>query len=99
MRMPTREEQKQLVRQWKETGAELERIRRDELRGMPYNWEEVDALLSLADRYDGPPRITSGLVEMQRLFMKAHDKAIPSKMLTGYGMRDARCGIPTTDDR
>jgi len=78
MRMPTREEQKVLVRLWETTGPELERLRREALRGLPYNWEDVDSLLSLADRYDGPPRTTSGLVEMQRVFMKAHDKAIPS---------------------
>lgn len=27
-------------RQWEETGRELERIRREKLRGMPYDWEE-----------------------------------------------------------
>lgn len=59
-----------LVRQWEETGRELERIRQSALRGMPYNWADVDALLALGDSYDGPPRTTSGLVEMQRLFMQ-----------------------------
>jgi len=68
---PTWDEQRELVRKMEETGPELERIRRDALRGMPYNWEDVDALLELGDRYDGPPRLTSGLVEMQRIFMNA----------------------------
>ncbi len=72
MKQPTREEQRKLVQQWKETGLELERIRREALRGMPYNWEDVDALLAIADRGDYPSRTTSGLVEMQYWFMKAH---------------------------
>lgn len=71
MKRPNEEEQRQLVRQWAETGRLLEQIRREELRGKPYDWKEVDALLSLADHYDGPPRLTSGLVEQQRIFMKA----------------------------
>lgn len=69
MNHPTNEEQRELARRWKETGRELERIRREALRGMPYNWRHVDALLQLAETYDGPPRTTSGLVEMQRIFM------------------------------
>lgn len=71
MKGPTREEQRVLVRQWEETGRELERIRKDALRGMPYDWVAVDTLLEMADYYDGPPRTESGLVEMQRWFMKA----------------------------
>ena len=71
MTHPTREDQRRLVRQWEETGRELDRIRRDALRGMPYNWEDVDALLDLGVRSGCPSRTTSGLVEMQRIFMKA----------------------------
>lgn len=67
----SREQQRELVRLWDTTGPELERLRRQSLRGMPYRWEDVDAVLAMADHYDGPPRLTSGLVEMQRLFMKA----------------------------
>ncbi|MBI5091271.1 MAG: hypothetical protein HZB26_02380 [Candidatus Hydrogenedentes bacterium] len=70
MKSPTRDEQRNLVRQWDATGRELERIRRAALRGMPYTWTDVDALLELGDHYDGPPRVTSGLVEMQRCFMR-----------------------------
>ena len=55
MKRPNEEEQRQLVRQWAETGRLLEQIRREELRGKPYDWKEVDALLSLADHYDGCP--------------------------------------------
>ena len=71
---PTLEEQRKLVRQWQETGRELERIRREALRDMPYNWEDVDALLELGDHYDGPPRISSSLGEMQRLFILAAER-------------------------
>jgi len=71
VKRPTIEEQRQLVKLWEETGPILEKIRRDALRGLPYNEAHVDALLSLADNYDGPPRLTSGLVEMQAVFMKA----------------------------
>jgi hypothetical protein len=71
MKTPTREEQRTLVRQWEITGRELERMRGAALRGMEYRWDEVDALLALGDQYDGPPRTTSGLVEMQRWFMRA----------------------------
>ncbi len=70
MNRPNKEEQRELVRKWKDTGRELEQMRSNELRGKPYDWEEVDALLSLGESYDGPPRLTSGLEEQQRLFMK-----------------------------
>lgn len=71
MKTPNREEQRRLVRQWDATGRELERMRREALRNMPYNWVDVDALLELGA--DCPPRADggSGLVEMQRLFKKA----------------------------
>lgn len=71
MKRPTIEEQRKLVKLWDDTGPKLEKIRRDALRGLPYNEEDVDALLSLGDDYDGPTRLTSGLVEMQAVFMKA----------------------------
>lgn len=71
MLRPNLEEQRQLARQWEEMSRILDQMRADELRGKPHDWEEVDALLSLADHYDGPPRLTSGLQEQQRLFMKA----------------------------
>lgn len=74
MKAPTKEQQRALVRIWDTAGPELERIRREELRGKPYCWKDVDTLLDVADHYDGPPRQTSGLVEMQRLFMKAARK-------------------------
>lgn len=72
MRKPSREEQRRMVQQWEETGPELERIRRNALRGKEYDWKEVDDLLRLGELADLPPRTTSGLVEMQEIFMKAH---------------------------
>jgi hypothetical protein len=68
---PNREEQRRLVRRMEATGREIERIRREALRDMPYNWVDVDALLELGA--DSPPAANggSGLVEMQRHFMKA----------------------------
>lgn len=74
MTHPTREEQRKLVLQWEETGPELERLRREALRDMPYNWEDVDALLELGVQSGMPSRTTSGLVEMQYWFMKAAQK-------------------------
>ncbi len=50
---PDRKEQKRLVLQWETTGRELERIRREALRGMLYNWKDVDALLDEAATYPG----------------------------------------------
>jgi hypothetical protein len=69
MKRPTREQQRYLVRLWDKVGPELERIRREELRGRPYDWEDVDALLELGAVYDGPPRASNGLVELQRRFI------------------------------
>lgn len=74
MRFPDRDQQRKLVQQWTDTSRRLERIRRDALRGMPYNWVDVDALLDLGVNCAQSERTTSGLIEMQRLFMKAAPK-------------------------
>jgi hypothetical protein len=74
VKFPPPEEQRKLIRQWEETGRELERIRREKLRNMPYHWEDVDALLSLADAFPPPSRTTSGLVEQQYWFMRARER-------------------------
>ena len=74
MRFPSGAEQRQIVKQWEETGKKLDAIRLAALRDMPYNWEDVVEILQMGDSYDGPPRLTSGLVEMQRLFMKHHPR-------------------------
>lgn len=71
MKSPNREEQRRLVRQWEETSRELECIRREALKGMPYNWVNVDALLKLGAASIPTERRESGLVEMQRYFIRA----------------------------
>jgi len=69
MKEPTLEEQRALVKQWKSTGEELDRMRREKLRGMPWDWRAVEPLLVLGDGQ--PSRTSSGLEEQQRLFMRA----------------------------
>lgn len=69
MKKPSLEEQRALVKRWDTLGPELERIRREALRGMPFDAKAVEELLSLGEGYDGPPRFAEGMVEMQRLFM------------------------------
>ena len=61
------------VQTWKEAGPELERVRREELRRL--DPERSIELLSGPADYTVPPRApkpTSGLVEQQWWFMKAH---------------------------
>jgi len=64
-----REQQRAIVKQWEKTGEELDAMRRERLRNKPWDLAEVDALLKLGERQ--PSRTTSGLIEMQRIFMKA----------------------------
>ncbi len=61
---------KRIIDIWKQAGSELEEIRRQKLRGLPYRFSEVNTLLELSSSHNGPLRTTSGLVEMQRIFMK-----------------------------
>jgi hypothetical protein len=70
MKRPTRAQQKALVEQWKQAAPALADVRRRELARWQYDWTVVDALLEIGDRF-GESRQTSGLVEMQRLFMQA----------------------------
>lgn len=76
MKRPTLEEQRALGRKREETERILERMRREKLRGMPYNWRDVDAIVSLGDSYDGPPRTSSALEEQQRLFMILRERML-----------------------
>ena len=61
----------QWAKTWKKAGAELERIRLEELRHFKNeeHFETIDALLELGARFS-QPRPYSGLVEQQRLFRK-----------------------------
>lgn len=53
------------------------RHRAEALRDKPYDPAEVEALLSLGDLADLPPRTTSGLVEMQRIFLEGRGPLRP----------------------
>jgi len=59
------------VETWAKAGPKLEEIRRRELAAMTYEdrIRAIHSLLQLANRA-GPKRVTSGLVEQQRLFRK-----------------------------
>lgn len=65
----TMEQIRDVLRRYEKAWEEVDRLRAERLRGMPYNAEEVMALLDLGESYDGPPRFAEGMVEMQRLFM------------------------------
>jgi hypothetical protein len=56
------------VEHWLRVGPILDELRRQELRDFRHeeNAAAIDALLDLGARC-GPPRTTSGLIEMQRL--------------------------------
>jgi hypothetical protein len=73
MNSPNREHIKKVVAQWRQAGPELERVRREELRRWKYDPDIVDALLQIGDQF-GKSRPTSGLVEMQKWFMKLAQK-------------------------
>jgi hypothetical protein len=73
MKSPNREQVKKVVDQWRRAGPELARVRREELRRWKYDPEIVDALLQIGDQF-GKSRPTSGLVEMQKWFMKLAEK-------------------------
>ena len=67
---------RQWVAAWKQAGPEMEALHRLELRALD-SYKAIALLCGPAD-YTSPPRApkpTSGLVEQQRLFMKAarHD--------------------------
>lgn len=64
----TKEQMKALVMQWKNAAPELEKVRDAELSESVYDWRIVDALLEIGAN-SGKSSKTSGLVEMQRLFM------------------------------
>jgi len=67
---------KAFVEYWKNVGPKLEAIRREELRNFKHedHIEEIDALLEIGSQF-GTPRMTSGLVEQQRLFQQARQEA------------------------
>ena len=66
------EQQKRLVQQWREAGPLLEQARQEELLRMTPKQRRV-ASLAVLDLVANLPcdRITSGLIEQQRIFMRA----------------------------
>jgi hypothetical protein len=70
-RMNKKDQYRAYVEQWRRAEPELERIHADELRRYRYNPADADAVLQMAEYYKGPPRLSSGLIEMQRWFMLA----------------------------
>ena len=75
MSTPDREEQRHLLRMRRKGYARIEQLRHARLRGMPYRWEDVDALLELGDIARRPSRKTSGLIEMQRRLHGTRERA------------------------
>ena len=70
----TAEHWQQYAAQWKRAGPELARIRREELANWTYDWMLVDSLLEIGANSPRKEEEPNGLVEMQRLFMKAAPK-------------------------
>jgi hypothetical protein len=60
---------RQWMEQWKRAAPALEEVRRKELRSRGYDFRSADTLLEMGDLH-GRSRPTSGMVEMQRLFLK-----------------------------
>ncbi len=69
----TKEQKKELVMQWKNAAPELQKIKDKELSESVYDWRVVDALLEIGASSEKSLK-TSGLVEMQRLFMLLRNK-------------------------
>lgn len=75
----TPEEQKIWMAQWRSAEAALLEVKREELRALTD--EDVlaacDLLLADADQFYVPPKLktSSGLVEQQRIFMRAHSRS------------------------
>jgi hypothetical protein len=73
MSQVNREGLRSYVEKWRRAGPDLERIHRDELRKHCYDPVDADALLELGDSFK-ESRPTSGLVEMQKWFMKLAER-------------------------
>ena len=74
MKRLTREQQKSVVEQWKRAAPALARVRDAELKQWCYDSTTVDALLEIGAKSPRKEKEPNGLVEMQRLFMKAARK-------------------------
>lgn len=63
------------VKTWKRAGSALQKVKQQELHSYDYskNWALVDSMLQWACDHR-QPRLSTGLVEQQRLFMKLKGK-------------------------
>lgn len=93
-----KEELRRWVGTWRRAGPELEAVRRRELAAFDFasNWRLVDDLLAAGLR-SAEPRVTSGLVELQRCFMEIARKQhlVPGAVRESrdrYGATDAKEG-------
>jgi hypothetical protein len=74
MKRPTREQQKAVAQQWKQAAPALAIAREEELAAWRYDPVTVNALLDIGAKTPRKEDEPNGLVEMQRLFMKAARK-------------------------
>ncbi len=76
----TKADMKRIVEQWKHAGPELEAFRRKELAEFDHarNWRLIDGLLDSETEAEIKSE-SSGMVEMQRWFMKAARKQRTNK--------------------
>ena len=63
----------QFAQQWQRAGPVLENLRRQALQSLEHDAEGVDAVLAVGDSL-GSSRPSSGLVEMQRWFLKLAER-------------------------
>lgn len=75
MNISEKERVKHWVHTWQKAGEALEEIKRQELRNYDYNKNLplIDDMLQWACEHRAP-RLTSGLVEQQRWFMKLQEQ-------------------------
>ncbi len=89
MKRLTREQQKSVIQQWKRAAPALARVRREELAAWKYDATVVDALLDIGAKAPLKEEEPSGLVEMQKWFMKLARKQglLPAvrEASAGYG--------------
>jgi hypothetical protein len=72
---------KKWIKTWEKAGPALDEIRIKELRSKDYyekNLKTLNEMLKYAHEHR-TPRLTSGLVEQQKLFMKLHKKQMKTK--------------------
>ncbi len=92
----TPDQWREYAERWKQAGPELERVRREELRNLKYDWRIVDSLLEIGSNSPRREDEPNGLVEMQRLFMKAARKQgkLPYAVRESPGGYDSRRAVP-----